>query len=223
MKKEIYIVGGGHSLKTFDFTWLKGKDVIAVNHAVTNVPFAKYFISMDYTYIDKKADKEFFKSLSCQKFFVVSVNNKYIKYRNHHYYDARSNYVYDLSLFDRVIPAMFERGLSRDFMNFVHGCNSGYCAFQLALLLGYTDIHLLGFDMNVGETTHYHDHYGTSSRQFVKTLRIAVPIFIEGLKALKKICSKITVYNYSKTSPLTPYTKYRELYELYEGQLFYDI
>ena len=42
MNDSVFIVGGGPSLKNFDFNFLKGKDVIAVNKAVFGVPDPKW-------------------------------------------------------------------------------------------------------------------------------------------------------------------------------------
>ncbi len=50
-KSRVFIIGGGTSLTGFDFSLLKDDDIIAVNKSIEYVPHAKYFITMDYTFI----------------------------------------------------------------------------------------------------------------------------------------------------------------------------
>ena len=53
---EAFIVGGGSSLKKFDFTKLANKNTIVVNKAIVDVPNPKHFITMDYTFLKKIRD-----------------------------------------------------------------------------------------------------------------------------------------------------------------------
>lgn len=55
---------------------------------------------------------------------------------------------------------------------FLSGSNSGFAALNLAYLLGFTDIALLGFDFQwVGSQHHYRDDYPTPGRRYDGMLR----------------------------------------------------
>jgi len=215
---DIYIIGGGASLRDFDFKKLKNKDCIAINYSIVNVPTSKYFITMDYTFIDyieqktkKQLTKKKFKALPCEKYFVVATNNKYIQKQKDTYIDTRSNYKYDLTGIDRVIPSNIEYGIGHDYEHFVHGCNSGFCALQLALLLGYKNIHLLGFDLTSTYDTHYHMAYMQSKGKFIKRLEVYKKHFYVAIRWIEKNYSEIKISNYAKDGYLANYLDTKSL------------
>ena len=219
MKKPVFIIAGGESLAGFDFNKLQFQDVIAVNKSIFSVPWAKYFITMDYTFIDKKVDKELFKKLICKKYFVVATNNSFIRFQNNNYIDTRFKYVYDLSLFDQIIPSLRGGGLGRTFKNFVHGCNSGWCALQLAIVLGYTQIYLLGMDMKAEYNTHFHGGYATKLSTFQRRLRFYEPIVFNGLKLCKSCLPHIKIYSCAEHSSLNKIIPYVSLTDLPIGEI----
>lgn len=211
---KCFIIGGGESLVGFDFTILKDHDVIAVNNSILDAPFAKYFITMDYTFIDYKINKNLFSSFPATKYFVVAINNNYIQYKNNQYIDTRNNYKYDLSLINYVVPAKHEFGIGNSIQNFVHGCCSGYSALQLAIVLGYTEIYLLGIDMTASAKTHYHAGYNANLSFFKNKLRFYYPLFLKGLYAIKKDFPLVKIYSCSEHSPLNREIEYKPLEEL---------
>lgn len=221
MNNDVYIVAGGTSLKGFDFTKLKNKDVIVINKSILDVPFAQIFITMDYTffdYIEKKTNniltKESFLNFPAKKYFVVATDNGYIKYRNGNYIDMRSNYVYDLNAFDEIVVSHISKGIGGNFYEFVHGCNSGYCSLQLAIILGYKTIHLLGFDLYAIEQTHYHGGYEQSTKTFIERLNFYYPYYLIGLHNIKLNFPNIKIYNYSKESRLNKLLEYKSPEEI---------
>lgn len=221
MKNEIYIVAGGASLKNFDFKKLYNKDVIAINKSILDVQWAKYFITMDYTFIDhiarktqNKLTRDTFSLLPSKKYFVVAKDNSYIKLKDGVYTDIRSQYTYDLKEFDEIIVSHNPLGIGQSFYEFVHGCNSGYSAIQLGLLLGYKVIHLLGFDLNVTDITHYHGGYFQKPNQFQKKLDFYYQYFIVGLHNIKLLFSDVKLYNYAPKSKLNSKLPYKSLKEI---------
>jgi len=213
MKDSVFIVGGGPSLKNFDFNFLKGKDVIAVNKAVFDVPDPKYFITVDYTFINK-VTREKLKTINCKKVFVVDTAYDFIKKINGVYVDTRCNLKYtDLDIFDRIIEAKNQDGFGYSFDKFSTGINSGYCALQLAIILGYKNIYLLGFDFrSISKKTHYHEGYGQNWKVFNKTLDLYLNKFRAGLEQLK-VDGKINVYSCSKISKLNRILEYSNIVE----------
>ena len=214
MNKSVYIIGGGESLKGFDFSTLQDKDIIAINSSILDVPMAKYFITMDYTFIDKKIDKKLFTSFPASKYFVVATNNNYIKFKDNKYTDTRCNYKYDLSLFNQIIESSHDIGIGENFDEFVHGCNSGYSALQLAIVLGYKEIYLLGIDMIANESTHYHHTYMTNLNIFKKRLRFYHPYFVIGLGEIAHKHPDIKIYGCTENSPLNKFIEYKPLGEI---------
>jgi len=218
MNKEIYIVAGGTSLKDFDFDKLKGKDVIAVNKSIIDCPWAKYFITMDYTFIDHIVEKtknkltlKAFKNTPSEKYFIVAINNKYIQKRGKGYVDTRYNYCYYLKNFDHIIEARNEHDIGTSFETFGHGCNSGTCALQLALLLNYEKIYLLGVDLYIGNETHYHGGYSESINKFQKKLDFYIPYFINNILMSFELFPNTSIYSCSKDSTLNDYIPYISL------------
>lgn len=212
MNDDIYIIGGGASLRDFDFTKLKDKICMTINYSVVNVPDCKYFVTMDYTFIDYIKDKTKnkltraeFMALPCEKYFVVATNNKYIQEENGQYVDMRSGYKYNLDGIDKVIESNTEYGIGRSFRNFVHGCNSGFCGLQLAILLGYKNIHLLGFDLDFQYDTHYHMSYTQNRGKFIKGLESYKKHFYVAIGHIKSHRHGITLYNYAENGFLSKF------------------
>ena len=212
MNNEVFIVAGGTSLQGFEFSKLKDKDVIAVNKAILDVPTAKYFITMDYTFIDHKLNdiKKIFQNSKATKIFIANLYPYYMIEEKGRIVDTRTNYVYDLSKFDMVIKSKYKSGIGFNFNQFAHGNNSGFCGLQLAICLGYKKINLLGYDLQVGETTHYHSGYKQNKEIFNSRLQKYLDNFLYTLKILKIKQSDIEIYNYSSNS-LLPKTNLKNL------------
>jgi hypothetical protein len=172
---KVFIIGGGPSLKEFNFSSIFRKDIIAVNQAIFDVPWAKHFITMDYTFLRKSRINSKIKSVNyiqfmqspAEKIFVVgSENDIFTKVNTKTIIDNRTNTTYDLYLFNKIIWAKSYGGIGLSFDDFRNSSDSGYSALQLAVILGYKTIFLLGFDFTVeGQRTHYHDVYGAPSKR----------------------------------------------------------
>ncbi len=160
---KVFVVGGGPSLKGFDFNSLKDVNTIAINKAALHVPNPNYFITIDYSFLGRipKPDKKRIFASGASKFFVVNYAAGVLKDVDGRPMDVRSKKAYDLSNFDVVVRSHKAEGLSRNWKDFRSGANSGHCGLQLATLLGYDQVYLLGMDMTIsGNETHYHGGYG---------------------------------------------------------------
>ena len=162
VKKDIcFVVGGGPSLNGFDFTQLNGFDTIAINKAVEYIPNPTYFVTTDYSYFVKASLPIDQIKLKVQKsYFVANMSHSYMEMKGGQIIDTRRNFVYeDLHHYDGVILSNHSSGFSSTINEFSNGENSGHCGIQLALLLGYKKIYLLGFDLNEEGQTHFHQSY----------------------------------------------------------------
>ena len=169
-KEVCFVVGGGSSLSGFDFGKLNGFDTIAINKAVEFIQNPTYFITTDYTYFLKAAlpiDK--IKQKTQHTYFVANMEPPYMSFQNNQVVDTRRNFVYeDLYQYTGVIQSSKITGFGSTLDEFSHGSNSGHCGIQLALLLGYKKIYLLGFDLNTEGQTHFHQSYGEIEQRSFK-------------------------------------------------------
>lgn len=215
MSKECFIIGGGTSLQNFDFSKLDGKEVIAVNKSILNYPKAKYFVTIDHSFLHK-IDKSIktLKQSDATKIFVANFVPEYMIEKNGQIIDTRWNLVYNLKLFDMIIKSKRLDGFGETFNDFRHGNNSGYCAIQLALLLGYTTINLFGFDLVTTHITHYHYGYGESKESFDKKLEQYYITLRRALLEIRINYPDINVYSWSSISRLNSILLQKDLNSL---------
>lgn len=138
IEKTIYIVGGGNSLKNFDFKRLKGKNIIAINRAIEFVPFAQILYFADYRFY--RWHKEQIDNFNGAKF-------------------TSSARVKDESI--TVLELTGKTGLDTRLGRIRGGGSSGYGAINLAFHLGATKIVLLGYDMQKDNKSNFHSGYKT--------------------------------------------------------------
>jgi len=153
-----FIVGGGPSLRGFDFTRLEGLRCMAVNVAFKDVPWAEVAYVGDSRLLDLLAE---------DKDWAVFAGSRY----------TRAN---KLAKTKKLQPATITglteiRRWAGDKGNVVGLGNAGLSALNLAEHLGWNPIFLLGFDCagyrKDGRMDNYHDRYpkmwakpGTSMR-----------------------------------------------------------
>lgn len=210
MNNPIYIIAGGPSLKNFDFSKLENKETLVINKAIFDVPNPKTFITMDYSFFNK-IDKEKFKKINVDKVFIANIAPNYIELKNNEIIDTRTNIKYNLSIFDEIIWANNMENIGFKPEDFCSGKNSAFGAFQLALMLGYNPIYLLGYDFIIQDTTHYHEGYNQDKILFQKQLDEYFNFFIKSLEIIKTHCPNLKIYNCSKISKLYNILEYKEL------------
>ena len=182
--ETVYIIGGGPSLKNFDFRRLRGCKTIAINKAITFLPNADVLYWTDsrfYTWYKNEVD-----NYNGLKFTIK----------------AGSQYTSDI----QILKKGKSYGIEKDSETLAHGNNSGYASINLAYHLGAKRIILLGFDMaNDGKDTHFHDGYPTKSTGD----QIYRDKFLPGFTQLKSELDPegVTVLNASVYSQLTTFTK----------------
>lgn len=178
----VYIVGGGTSLKGFNFELLRDKTVIAVNKAFLHLPFAQVLYWSDTRFFEWHG-----KEISSFQGIKVTCRPQ----------PKRGDIINLLNTGKTGLETM-SYGL-RD------GGNSGYAAINLAYHLGAKKIILLGFDMQTnGKETHWHEGY-TSTADNSAMERLMIPNFDSLVEPLEK--RKVKVYNASPMSKLTCFDK----------------
>ena len=212
----VFIVGGGPSISSVEMRLLADKNTIGVNKSAFFVPNVNHFVTMDYTVI-RKVGAPRIKSLKCSRHFVANMSINYLRNVAGCITDVRSNFKYELlyDVFDSIIMCRREDGMGISFNDFRCGNNSGYSALQLAVVLGYTEIYLLGMDMNVqGARTHFHSGYREDPRVFVKRMGGYAQYFVRGIGELKQKLPDVNVYSCSEKSALNnviPYVNVNEV------------
>jgi len=184
--ETIYIVGGGPSLKDFDFSSLKDKITIVVNKSFRHVPNPNAMYWSDtrlYGWFQEEID-----AMNCLK-----VTNKP--------FPANAPGVTNLLNTGK-------HGLERDPRCIRDGGNSGYAAINLAYHLGAKKIVLLGFDMKVDKSlSHYHGGYNQLTKIPDDALykRLMLPSFDTIAQDLAQ--AKVKVYNANLQSAIECFPK----------------
>lgn len=139
-----FIVGGGPSLKGFDFERLKGRQVLAINRAFQVLPDAQAIY-----FSDRRFWLWYREELAAHS--GVRLSGKW------------PNAKYDPDPLDDIEYFEFagREGLEIDYPLIRHGNNSGYAAINVAYHLGARTVVLMGFDMQRSKSgnSHWHDGY----------------------------------------------------------------
>lgn len=137
MKTECFIVGGGPSLSSFDWSLLNNKITIAINNAYQVLPQASicYFTDNDWFSTHQ---------ISLLQHPGIKVKGSLPQHHIHH------PKVKEYTL--TQVSGLASNG------NLAHGYNSAHAAPNLAYTLGFKTIYLLGIDMGyTGGVSHWHD------------------------------------------------------------------
>ena len=212
--KEVFIIGGGPSLENFNYSLLKDKTTIVINKAIWHVPNPTYFITHDLAFF-KKINIADFEEVKTAKFFVLcSITFPYTEINSGRIYDRRFGELhYDLNMLDSIIISKKEKGVGLTFDDFRHGHHSGFSALQLAVIMGFNPIYLLGYDLICTEKTHCHEGYGETPGAVQARLDYYYGNYEIGLYELAKKAPEIKVYSCSKISRLNKIIEYKRFYQ----------
>lgn len=156
-----FIIGGGPSLRGFDFEMLRGEKCIAINRAIEFVPWAEIMFSIDvrlHTWycqnrrLMKKESLAAYDNFKGLKVWAIDPGPCFadpIKWADVH-----------------VVKFIGKHGFSKSISKGIYcGGNSGYAALNLAGMLGANPIYLLGYDMKNDPKgkPNFHDGYPASS------------------------------------------------------------
>lgn len=187
--KVVFLIGGGPSLKRFDFNRLLGKGiVVAINDAFLRIPWADALYSEDKVWFSTRSES--IRGFLGKKFFAIQPQ-----------------------LFKDPFPCtLLERSrnirLSDDPGKINIGGNSGYGALNLAYLSGCREIVLLGYDLKPtnGSGTHWHEGYSWfNKRNEVSYYARWAKQFEDTLPQLEKKGVKVFNTNYDSAVTAFPF------------------
>ncbi len=178
--KTIYIIGGGPSLKNFDWELLVDKNVLSINRAFQKVPWA-----MATFWTDSRFYKWYAKEL--KRFKGVKIACRWSQLYTDDVIFARSTGGNGIDDYPYHIRA---------------GNNSGYAALNVAFHLGAKKIYLLGYDMSSSDKqgTHWHSGYVTAHNHDIYE-RAMIKDFSRVNEAYRK--KGINVYNANLDSAMS--------------------
>lgn len=169
--QDAFIIGGGASLKTFDFDFLKGKNTIGCNDAFRLGPeIVKICLFGDASFFNRAAmDLIKFPNPVVTNCPEISANANWLK---------------------RMIR--LHRGFGKG-KTLAWNYSTGAAALNFAVTVGANQIFLLGFDMGYrAGLTHWHEHNGKP------TLPENFERFIKGFEVVKQSLAEypdVKVYN----------------------------
>jgi len=214
LKNEgIYIVGGGYSLRDKNLRVLEHYPTIVTNKSILYVPKPNYFVTMDYSFLNKMGHRfrNKFEGTLMTKIFIVNLASGHLVEENGQIIDQRYGLVYKLEGFNVLIKSYKKEGIGLEFGDFRNGDNTGFSALQLAIVLGYKEINLLGIDLTIGNKTHFHGGYGESPYKFQNKLDEYYEYFKNAIQELNVIRPDIQIYSCSETSKLNDIIPYKKL------------
>lgn len=151
MTAPFFVVAGGPSLRTFDFSLLRDvRNVIVINGAMRDVPTADYWVSEDARFITRFAAEPWWKAFKGRKLFACPD-------------DA---YVPEVKAVAPEVEIVRSRPKSKGWSKRLEdGLSTSSCslipALNLADVLGGDPIYLLGVDLGK-DATNYHTLYPKS-------------------------------------------------------------
>jgi len=189
---KCFIIGGGPSLKGFNFLQLLGEKVIAVNKAFVNAPFAEIQFSIDRQFQDWLTNLEKGGPTMKRAWEI------WPEFQGHKVWLKVPGEIYQGNI--EFVSSAGPEGISESLEEGIFdGSNSGYAAINLAIALGANPIYLLGFDMkHDGGQSHYHEGYPKPQSEFQLSL------FVKKFNKLAKEVEKkeIKIINLNPNSAL---------------------
>lgn len=188
--QRCFIVGGGPSLKGFNFSKLCGEKIIAINKAFVDLPFADITFAVDRQYQDW---------LIKGTFNMFEASKLWPNFKGHKVWLKIPGEIYQAGI--EFVPLAGHEGISTSLEEGIYdGSNSGYSALNLAIALGANPIYLLGYDMKKDNRGDSHYHSGYPHPQKKKELST----FAKKFPQLAKLANEknIKIINLNKDSEL---------------------
>lgn len=139
MRQRVFIIGSGASIDLSEIGWLKFEDTIAVNYSANQLGFnPTYFLTADSGVIRSAVVHDFWNLKDTRTVVVINADEhpRWLKVEDF------------VPKFDEhIVPTRWNGTISLGDSQFATGKNSGFCALQYAIRLGYKEIYLLGFDL----------------------------------------------------------------------------
>lgn len=222
--QKCFIVGGGPSLKGFDFERLRGRGrVIAINKAFYDVPFADIVFAMDWELLGNirsgKIDADY--RAKNPNGPARDYQRAFAEFSGVKVWLNLSSYSFPPDVFS--VPSAGATGWSKSFRTgLAHGQNSGYAALNLAIALGANPIYLLGYDCSKGPNgeKNYHDGYpGSGNPEALNTFKAC---FEAGAKLLPEGGPRIVNLNPNSAIAAFPKIDVDSILPVPKGEAYFD-
>lgn len=196
--KRVFVIGSGPSLKGFDLSRLDNEETIAVNHTLEHYAKAKHFLFGDprvYGYVRHILDGG----------YKGNVFGSY--HADLGPYESENDNVYVFAKNWSRVTDQIEDGLYSDF-------NSGMEAVNLALIMGASEIYLLGIDFCADGEDYY--FYGRP-KWFTQKVDAVDSLLGKRVQYWDKFSAyKDRIFNCSKISKVKVF-EYRDIEEVLGG------
>lgn len=182
--KEVFVIGGGDSLRGFDFSRLKNRRIIAINAAGYSVPWADLLYFRDRSFVDACRDQHHTDLVTNWAGMVLTQSPH-----------AANQFPGRVHLVDQVDQKDFVIGATP----IKRGRSGGHTAVSLAIAMGARRVILLGIDCKLSETgrSHFHDCYTNKERRYKNDF---LPAWTGWGEAAAK--AGVTILNTNRTSAL---------------------
>jgi hypothetical protein len=144
-KHRCFLIGGGESLRGFDFSQLDGELTIGINKAFQAHPNFTINYAMDSILYDAILKGQYVEQWNAFKGIRLFLTPMEIK-----------QFGPEVHLIRRIIDFKISHDLNTGIYG---GKNSGLGAIMLAVVFGSNPIYLLGYDMKAKEHSHWHEGY----------------------------------------------------------------
>jgi len=198
--KKCFLLGGGPSLKGFDFNQIKDHFTIGVNKAFISFP-------TDITYMMDAKLYRYLSVLSPKDEKHRLIQKEWSEYKGHKVLLSsakRKKWKPEIE----IVAGRKDKVLSLDVAQGIYGgSNSGFGAMMLAISLGFTEIYLLGYDFEcTNNETHWHEGYTGQSLEVQKQkVEKFKAVFVQFSSIIKE--EGISVYNLNPNSTLHCFPK----------------
>lgn len=202
--KRCFLLGGGPSLKHFDYSILKNEFTIGINKTFTVFsPTINYSSDLKfYNFVAKFGDQV----------GQTTIHNKWLDYTGYKTIlcpNRSENRSENINEDTYVVKQLSSKLLSLDVEQGIYPArNSGFAGLMLAISLGCKEIYLLGYDLNCEQTkTHWHEGY--PNFKAVENYSKILKKFIKSFEDFKDIIEEngIKVVNLNLSSALTCFEK----------------
>lgn len=172
---DVFILGGGPTLRNFDVGCLEGREVIAINEAFLLAPWARALVFVDYHWWARR-------EMEVRKVFAGQLIGRG-PYRDAYRRTGVTNLAYRSGEVFSIDPRL------------LGGRNSGLAAVNAAWLMGAARIFLLGFDMQSdGNRNNFHNLYADApTAPAHRYVSIFLPEFGKAAKRLEAIGGGVVI------------------------------
>jgi hypothetical protein len=182
--RDVFVLGGGPTLRNLDVSRLEGREVIATNEAFVLTPWARALVFVDFHWWSRRGEevRETFGGLLIGRG----------PYRDAYRRTGVTNLAYRSGEVFSIDPRL------------LGGRNSGLAAVNAAWLMGAARIFLLGFDMaGDGDRNNFHNLYDDGPKAPAhRYVSIFLPEFEKAAKRLETIGGGVVI-NLTEGSALT--------------------